>query len=157
MADWIGTRPGVFQGKRVLELGAGLGLPSFAASRWAKSVVASDLSPDAVEWMKFNADRLKVGNMRVEQLNWASDTLPAADILLLSDVGYNAGDFDDLKRLISTAVSEGAVIVLAVPSRGISPSFIDLVSGFSRERQICHHNGTDVLLMILGENSIRIE
>src|SRR5690349_17663578 len=48
MAEFIVYHPAYVQNKKVLELAAGLGLPSLVAARWADEVFCSDYLPDAV-------------------------------------------------------------------------------------------------------------
>lgn len=48
--------------KAVLELGAGIGLPSFFAAKMAASVVITDYAAEAVELMQFNIDKLQISN-----------------------------------------------------------------------------------------------
>src|SRR5919106_1769576 len=47
--EWLG-------GKRVLELGCGLGVPSIAAARWGAEVLATDADPDALALLERNAE-----------------------------------------------------------------------------------------------------
>src|SRR6185312_13517207 len=56
-------------GVRVLELGAGLGLPSLAAALRGADVLATDWADDAVALLRANAARNGVA-MRVECVRW---------------------------------------------------------------------------------------
>ncbi|MGZ4337924.1 MAG: class I SAM-dependent methyltransferase, partial [Gaiellaceae bacterium] len=57
------------RGARVLELGAGLGLPSLAAAVCGADVLATDWADDAVELLRLNAGRNRVG-LRAERVRW---------------------------------------------------------------------------------------
>ena len=54
---------------RVLELGAGLGLPSLAAALGGADVLATDWADDAVELLRLNAGRNRIG-LRAERVRW---------------------------------------------------------------------------------------
>src|SRR5574343_428499 len=56
--------------KTVLELGAGIGLPSFFAAKMAASVVITDYAAEAVELMQFNIEKLQISNAKALKLNW---------------------------------------------------------------------------------------
>src|SRR5262249_9734790 len=56
-------------GARVLELGAGLGLPSLAAALRGADVLASDWAEDAVALLRENAARNDIA-LRVERVRW---------------------------------------------------------------------------------------
>src|SRR3954470_8285436 len=57
------------RGLRVVELGAGLGLPSLAAALGGADVLATDWAEDAVELLRTNALRNRIG-LRVERVRW---------------------------------------------------------------------------------------
>src|SRR5947209_20589457 len=65
-------------GARVLELGAGLGLPSLAASLRGGDVLATDWAEDAVALLRANAERNHV-SLRVERVRWDEPALLLAD------------------------------------------------------------------------------
>ena len=77
----------IIQNKKLLELAAGLGLPSMVAGKFAHSVYCSDYIIEAVETAQATAEFNKLDNVECVQLNW--ENIPVelkADVLLLSDV-----------------------------------------------------------------------
>ncbi len=123
--------------KTVLELGAGIGLPSFFAAKMAASVVITDYAAEAVELMQFNIEKLQISNAKALKLNWndfAGEI--AADIILLSDINYDEKDFESLKSVLNTYLKRGATILLATPYRINASSFVSYFSLFILEQEL---------------------
>ncbi|BBG02160.1 MULTISPECIES: class I SAM-dependent methyltransferase [Pseudonocardia] len=120
--------PGRLAGRRVLELGCGLGLPSLVAARaGAVPVVATDRSPAAVAWVAANARR---SGLRVETAAASFDDrdplLDATrwDLVLASDVLYGAAAADALTELLPRVTSRRAAVWLADPGRPETPRWL---------------------------------
>lgn len=121
--------PGRLAGRRVLELGCGLGLPSLVAARaGAVPVVATDRSPAAVAWVAANARR---SGLRVDAVAAAFDGRDPLldrqrwDLVLASDVLYGAAAADALSRLLPRVTSRRAAVWLADPGRPETPRWLD--------------------------------
>ena len=100
------------RGKRTLELGCGLGLPSIAAARAGGRVLATDWSSDAVMATAANAERNAV---TVETLRCAWADPPEAivergpwDLVLASDVLYERRNTGPAPASSSRGWSTGA-------------------------------------------------
>jgi predicted nicotinamide N-methyase len=117
-------------GKHVLELGAGIGLPSFTVARFAKSITISDADEIAVELLKKNIQSLNLNNVSAIQANWNTHNLPfkGVDTLLLSDVCYDPAQYDQLVRLILSYKEQGTDILITAPKRTSTASFYALLS-----------------------------
>ena len=123
-ANWI-------NGKRVLELGAGIGQPSLKMAHLAKEVIVSDYSKDAVELMKKNIAHLALTNTQAIQLDWNKmDYAIQADTILLSDINYDAFEFDSLLQVIEHYIEMGATILIATPLRLMGAPFIESVQKY---------------------------
>lgn len=125
LAEFIIQNTHYVKGKKVLELAAGLGLPSIAAARFADIVYASDNQSEAVELMLRSIAYNGWKHVNAGVLDWKK--LPAnleADTLLLSDVNYNPDDFDDLHTRIQQFLNNGATVLLSTPQRLMAKSFI---------------------------------
>ena len=112
-------------GKRVLELGCGLGLPSLAAAALGAEVLATDWSEDAVELLRRNADRNEL-ELRAEVVRWdePEPLLRAAhwDLVLAADVLYEQRNAEPLLRHLPAL---GREVLLADPSRPHAEAFLD--------------------------------
>jgi predicted nicotinamide N-methyase len=111
-------------GKRVLELGAGLGLPSLAAAIRGGNVLATDWAEDAVVLLRDNAARNGL-EVRAERVRWDEPELllPGApwDLVLCADVLYEQRNADALLELLPRL---GGEILLADPGRPFAPAFL---------------------------------
>ena len=111
-------------GARVLELGAGLGLPSLAAALRGADVLASDWAEDAVALLRENAARNDIA-LRVERVRWDKpDPLvreASWDLVLGADLLYEQRNADQLIELLPRL---GPEILLADPGRPFTRSFL---------------------------------
>jgi len=138
------------EGKKILELGAGLALPSFIASCYAGSVLATDYVDDAVSLMKQNIEALKLQNITAELMDWHK--LPEnikADTVLLSDINYSPDAFDALHKVIEQFLGNGSTIILTTPGRLVANAFIDFLMPYIAYRELTDIDGTEILLVVL--------
>jgi predicted nicotinamide N-methyase len=113
------------RGARVLELGAGLGLPSVAAALRGADVLATDWADDAVALLRENAARNGL-SVRVERVRWDDpDALIAEapwDLVLGADLLYERRNADQLLALLPRL--EAHEILLAEPGRPFAKDFL---------------------------------
>jgi predicted nicotinamide N-methyase len=114
-------------GRRVIELGCGLGLPSVVAARRGAHVLATDGSPDAVVFTAHNlAINDAVGDVAL--VDWRdADALVERgpwDVVLAADVLYLRHNVEALLRLLPRLLAPGAVVLLADPSRAGGRDFL---------------------------------
>jgi len=113
------------RGRRVVELGCGLGLPSLAAARAGAEVLATDACRDALELVAHNAD---ANDVRVETatLDWSHPGELAArgrfDLVLAADVLYERGSVAPLLSLLPDLAPEAWV---ADPGRPAAGAFVE--------------------------------
>jgi len=114
------------RGARVLELGAGLGLPSLAAALGGADVLATDWAEDAVELLWRNAERNEI-ELRSERVRWdeAEPLLAEAPwtLVLGSDLLYEQRNAD---RLLELLPQLGPEVLLADPRRPFTRGFLEL-------------------------------
>jgi predicted nicotinamide N-methyase len=126
LARAIGARS--LGGRRVVELGCGLGLPSIAAALQGARVLATDWSPEAVAVTAENAER---NGARVETLvcSWAQPRPIVErgpwDLVLASDVLYEARDVEPLLNALGPLLGERGVAWIADPGRAPAERFLE--------------------------------
>jgi predicted nicotinamide N-methyase len=111
-------------GVRVLELGAGLGLPSLAAALGGAEALATDWADDAVELLRANAKRNGTA-LRAEVVRWdePEPLLREAPwpLVLGADLLYELRNADTLLELLPRL---GADVLLADPGRPFAKGFL---------------------------------
>jgi predicted nicotinamide N-methyase len=109
----------------VLELGAGLGIPSLAAALGGAEVLATDWAEDAVELLRVNAERNAL-RLRAERVRWdePEPLLREApwDVVLGADLLYEGRNAEQLLDLLPRL---GGDVLLAEPGRPFAKSFLD--------------------------------
>ncbi len=131
MGKFLLQNPQYIQNKKVLELGAGLGLPSIIASAFALEVCCSDYLPEAVEVIKQSVTYNKLDNVQCEVLDWTD--LPSAlnpEVLILSDINYNPPQFEILFTVLVHFLKKGSLILLSTPQRLMAKPFIERLLPF---------------------------
>jgi predicted nicotinamide N-methyase len=115
----------VLSGARVLELGAGLGLPSLAAALRGADVFATDWAEDAVELLRVNADRNRVA-LRTACVRWDAPGPLLAEapwtLVLGADLLYERRNADQLLDLLPRL---GGDALLADPGRPFTKGFLE--------------------------------
>lgn len=147
-SDYIEERaPELIQGKDVLELGAGGGLPSLVcAIKGARNTVVTDY-PDLelVENLRWNAaacDTMRQGSsaLHVEGYKWGDspDNLfkllppgaPGFDVLILADVIYNRPEHQNLVSSVQQTLKKSADSVALVIFTPYQPWLLEKVKAF---------------------------
>jgi predicted nicotinamide N-methyase len=125
LADDISPRS--LGGRRVLELGCGLGLPSIAAAQAGARVLATDWSAEAIRMAAANAERNGAG---VETLvcSWTEpgplvERAPW-DLVIASDVLYERRNAAQLLDVLPSLVDETGEIWIADPGRAAAERFL---------------------------------
>lgn len=111
-------------GRRVLELGCGLGLPSLSAALRGAEVLATDWAEDAIGLLRRNAER-NGALLRVARVRWSEPEplLRAApwDLILGADLLYEERNADQLAALLPRL---GGETLLAEPGRPYAKDFL---------------------------------
>jgi predicted nicotinamide N-methyase len=124
LARVLARRP--LTGRRVLELGCGLGLPALAAAAAGGRVLATDWAPDAVAHAARNAAHNGV-TLCVREFRWDADPAalgPPWPLVLASDVLYEQRNVDPLLALLPRVCARGGEIWLADPGRAPAERFL---------------------------------
>lgn len=112
-------------GKRILEIGCGLGLASLVLQRRGADVVASDMHPLAEPFLAYNAALNALPAVPYRQLRWGVPlpTLGTFDLVIGSDVLYERDHADLLATLLARHTHAGSEVLITDPGRGNSAPF----------------------------------
>lgn len=112
-------------GRRVLELGCGLGLPSLAAAARGADVLATDWSAEAVALVELNAQRNALA-LAARPWRWTDDPGPLGgpfDLVLAADVLYERRNLPQLLGAVQAVMAPGGEAWVADPGRATAEPF----------------------------------
>jgi predicted nicotinamide N-methyase len=136
------------EGKRILELGCGIGLASLVLQRRGANVVASDAHPLAEVFLAYNAALNGLPALHYRQLRWDTPlpTLGRFDAIIASDVLYERGHAELIDEVVERHASPDAEVLVTDPGRGNSARFSRLLArrGFTVESERCPMSDADL-------------
>ena len=118
---------GTLSGKRILELGAGTGLPGIvAAALGAARVVQTDSAEIALDLCRHNGQRNGVTNVVHRRADWTDWTDPETyDWIIGSDILYAEPMHPHLRHLFASSLAPGGTLLIADPFRAPSLRLLD--------------------------------
>ena len=145
LAAKIAREPAIVQGRRVLELGCGLGVTAVAAMRAGADLLVTDYSPEALALCCLNTLEQSRTQPRTLRVNWrdpgpglhgAGDGFP---VVLAADVLYEGRDVDPLLALVERVVAGDGELWLAEPGRPPAVRFLESIGarGWIEESEQC--------------------
>lgn len=119
LAHEIAAHP--WAGKRVLEIGAGTGLPGIVAASLGARVVQTDRQEVALHICQKNAERNGVASIEHRLADWTTwEDTEQYDCILGSDVLYGPAMHVYLRPIFETNLAPGGTIFLSDPFRAES-------------------------------------
>lgn len=134
LADVIVARPDAVAGKRVLELGCGLGVTAIAAVEAGAELTVVDYSDLPLACCRYNALRNTGRGPRSLRFNWRrpdAQTLTRAGtgrgypLILAADVLYESRDIRPLLELVDALLAPEGEFWLAEPGRRTAQRFLN--------------------------------
>jgi predicted nicotinamide N-methyase len=116
-------------GRRLLEMGCGVGLATVAAMRAGFDVTATDYYDDALHVTRGNAARNLGREPHVRLVNWREwpDDLGTFDVVMAADVLYEKEYASLVTACIARALAPDGVALVADPGRLALPAFRESV------------------------------
>jgi methyltransferase-like protein 23 len=122
----VATRPEAFRGRRVLELGAGTGVPGLVAAALGARVVQTDRQAGALAVCRLNGERNKAAGIEYRAADWTAwDDPDRYDWILGSDILYGEEQHPQLRRIFECNLAVGGRVLISDPFRGTSLKLLE--------------------------------
>lgn len=120
------------RGKRVLELGAGTGMPGIVAAALGAHVLQIDRSEVALHVCKMNIERNQVDSVDVREADWETfHTDEPYDFILGADVLYVTTMHDRLRAICDQYLAPGGTVLFSDPLRAQSLPMLEAMASHS--------------------------
>ena len=112
-------------GKRILEVGCGIGLSSLMLNQREADITATDYNPEAGKFLKKNVLLNDGALIPFVQADWAHDNseLGEFDLIIGSDLLYEPDHAELLSNFIDRHAKADCKVILVDPGRGNHPRF----------------------------------
>ena len=152
LLDVLKAHPHLIENKHVLEIAAGIGLPSLMMADITNSIQVSDYEKEAVALLQKNIEHLQLQNAQALQIDW--NNVPEnlhPEVILLSDVNYDPTQFDALINLIVKFIHQGSTVILSTPQRIMASPFVQKLEAYiiNRHDTLVDENGIHKEISIL--------
>jgi predicted nicotinamide N-methyase len=132
LAAEIARDPAIVRGRRVLELGCGLGVTAIAAMRAGADLLVTDYSAEALALCSLNALEQAGAQPKTLRVNWRDPDPRLLDgegfpVVLAADVLYERRDLEPLLALVEWVVAPAGVLWLAEPGRPPAAQFLESI------------------------------
>jgi len=135
LCNFLKEHPHYIEGKNVLELAAGLGLPGLYAAATARQVTITDREEQAVACIQQSIAHLQLKNTMAATMDWKNAVqAPFPDLILLSDVNYEPAVFDELLHVIEDFLQNKVTIIISTPQRLVAKQFINSLLSYSTQQ-----------------------
>jgi predicted nicotinamide N-methyase len=128
LAHEVATRAAAFRGRRVLELGAGTGLPGIVAASLGGRVVQTDRDELALSICRRNGERNGIQAIKYRLADWTTwDDAGHYDWIIGLDILYGEPLHPQLRRIFETNLARGGRILLSDPFRSMSLRLLEVL------------------------------
>ena len=152
LCNFLENNKDLLKNKTVLEIAAGLGLPSLLAAQYCASIIMTDYLPEPVELMAASIHHNHLANATARILDW--NNIPESittDVLLMSDINYEPAIFETVFGVIQRFFNSGSTIILSTPQRLMAKPFVERLLPWSimQEEAIIERNNEIIPVTIL--------
>ena len=142
-------------GKRVIELGCGVGLPSTVALDLGAEVTATDHYEVALDFARQNTKANTGKELKTAHLDWhspAGDGLGQFDLVLAADVLYEQRNVPALAALIPDLLAPDGEALVSNPGRRDTPEFHKAMQSkgfdYTTRRKVVQQGEKDIEVLI---------
>lgn len=150
LSQFLWKNSTLIKGKTVLEIAAGLGLPSLLAASVASNVICTDFIDAPFYFVQKSIQANNINNLDSKIFNWYDKPLESKfDVVLLSDVNYEPKAFEAVLKLIEYYLTQSTTIVLSTPQRFQAKHFIQQISKHIKQRETMAINDSWIEVFVL--------
>jgi len=145
LAERLAAMP--LHGRRVVELGCGVGVPAVVSALGGADVLATDWYDDALAFARANAVAAgtRIATMLVDWADPPADLVsrPPADLVIGADLLYEARNGTALAALLPRITAPGGDVLIADPRRPHADALIEplIAAGWSHLMREVRHGG----------------
>ena len=131
LAEWLGEQRARVAGRRVLDLGCGLGFTALAAASLGGRVLGLDYEPAALRHAVANARENGVAGAAFACMDWRAPALRpgSADLVVAGDVMYEKRFAQPVADFLDFALAPRGLAWVADPNRAVYKHFAELLAG----------------------------
>ncbi len=140
MVAFLTEHYSALEGTRVLELGCGLAFPSIVSALLGAEVDAMDFHPDCLGFVHRNAELNGGVHLQTRCANWSDPMAGDYDLILGSDLLYEAHSVDSLARCLGQFRDRDVAILLSDPGREHFQAAVNQIcqQGFVQKTHVVH-------------------
>jgi predicted nicotinamide N-methyase len=128
LAEYILKQKNRLNGKKIIELGCGLGLAGITAAIQGAKVLFTDYEESALEFAQKNYKLNLKKNPEVHLLDWRHEIqYMKYDIILAADVIYEKRFFKPLFKTLEGLLSKGGLALITEPKRTLAKKFFAML------------------------------
>ncbi|MFT4607223.1 MAG: putative nicotinamide N-methyase [Urechidicola sp.] len=133
-----------FTGKRVLELGCGIGLASLVLHKMGVDITASDYHPRAQEFLDRNVSDNNLPPIKFQRVDFEKENqaLGTFDLIIASDILYQPHHAKFVANFISAHSANNVEVILVDPGRENRSKFTLNMSALGYSHQFKNFNQT---------------
>lgn len=127
------------EGRRVLEVGCGIGLTSIVLSRRGVDITATDHHPEAGRFLRENCRLNEEPPIPFVRTGWSDDddSLGRFDLIMGSDLLYEPDHVEQLAGFVEARANRSCEVIIVDPGRGNTPAFTRAMSRLGFEQAPC--------------------
>jgi predicted nicotinamide N-methyase len=142
--------------RKILEIGAGIGLVSIVAASFGHRITTTDSNPDALQFARANAIINGCPQLPIRALDWNNPQVrETVDCIVASEVTYKKDDIQPLLRVFKSCLQPAGEVILTGEIKRVSKDFYQqMASNFKirAQKKVLRSDGEEIAVFLLRMN-----